>query len=75
MTDYSQEEFDREEYDHGVDEYVSDCNKLPFTGPIFPVTGTAAGDRKACLWGALGCLAVSAVLCGGIWGLYALLVP
>ncbi|MBN1580659.1 MAG: hypothetical protein JXA89_08135 [Anaerolineae bacterium] len=25
--------FDREEYDHGVDEYVSACNEVPYSTP------------------------------------------
>lgn len=34
---------DREEYDHGTDEYVSDCNKVPFSG-----SGTGGGS-SGCL--------------------------
>ena len=40
MTDHEQDEYDREYYYGGTDEYVSDCNKLPFTGPFFPVTSS-----------------------------------
>jgi hypothetical protein len=62
------DEFDREEYDHGVDEYVSACNRVPYAEFISESTG-----KEASKCGALTCFTLSALLCGGAYGIIELL--
>jgi hypothetical protein len=60
------------ERDHGVDEYVSDCNKLPFTGPM------DARDRLWCggilLASALAAIVTLALIAGGLYLVYRLVL-
>jgi len=70
MIDTSEDGFDREDYDHGTDEYVSDCNRLPFSEPV----GSASMSKREIVCCALISLAVCAVLCAGAYGLYKLIV-
>jgi hypothetical protein len=51
-------------YCHGVDEYVSDCNRLPFAQPL---------TDKQIAGCALIALAVSIVTCGIACGLHSLI--
>jgi hypothetical protein len=69
MTDTSEDGFDREDYDHGTDEYVSDCNRLPFSEPVGSVSMTKR-EIRCC---ALISLGVCAILCAGVYGLYRLI--
>jgi hypothetical protein len=61
MASASRESADWEYEYHGTDEYVSDCNRLPFKEPL------SKGQSGCC--GLLG-LTLFAVLGGGMYGLY-----
>jgi hypothetical protein len=55
----------REEYDHGTDEYVSDCNRLPFSDRNWKI-----GDWGCCCLAlalVLGCVAAAAALICAAW--------
>jgi hypothetical protein len=69
MIGTSEDEFDREDYDHGTDEYVSDCNRLPFSEPV----GSVSMSKKEIRSCALISLGVCAMLCAGAYGLYRLI--
>ncbi len=69
--DWNADEFDRKDYYHGVDEYVSDCNRLPFSDPIGKERERMGRKKSACCtW---TCLFLPAVLCGGAYGAYKLI--
>jgi hypothetical protein len=70
MTGTSEDGFDREDYDHGTDEYVSDCNRLPFSEPII---GSVSMSKREIVCCALISLVVCAILCAGAYGLYRLI--
>ena len=49
---------------HGTDEYVSDCNRLPYSEPMNPQ------ERRGC---GLGCIAFLTILGLGGYGVYKLI--
>jgi hypothetical protein len=63
-------EFDREEYDHGTDEYVSARNRLPFSESVGKPEPMG---KKETTYGVLSCFTLSTVLCGGACGVYKLI--
>jgi hypothetical protein len=61
------EPFDREEYDHKTDEYVSDCNSVPFTKPFFNIREPSSYRKDSFLSALPGFIIVLALLGGGLW--------
>ena len=64
--DWNADEFDREDYYHGTDEYVSDCNRLPFSESMGKEREPMSKRESTCC--TLTCLSLPAVLCGGVYG-------
>ena len=65
QSDRPHDEYDSDERSyHGTDEYVSDCNRLPFSEPMTPQERRGFG---------LGCIALLAILSLGGYGVYKLI--
>jgi hypothetical protein len=69
--DDKQNEFNREEYDHRTDEYVSDCNRVP-NFFAWPKWLTRAPDDNDDRFPLLGCLIFTVFLIGVVWICYRL---
>jgi len=74
MSQYSHDTPERDDY--GTDEYVSACNRLPFTGEYQRKTSgslTEPVNQKASASCGLICLAFVAILCVVVYGGYVLI--